>query len=364
MPSSTSSFEADSTLGRAPARNWRRDWTFTLILAALLLGAVEAGWRHLGHPATVVDTPLLWSFHRGRLKAAGDRVVALAGTSRTQVGIDPRHLAARLPGWSVVQLGIDGTYAASTLKDLADDPTFRGVILCDTLGPAEADPAGRWNQAPWVRTFHTKRFTFEPAASLLSARIQEHLVLVSPGLGLRAVISSLLSARRLPRPTSLVTRSDRLRLVDYARRDLEGLRRSWIRMVKTDADQPAATRRATSAEHVRFLSDIGARLRARGGRLVILRMPRSVSLRQIEDSVYPPEWWWRDLTANPELVAIDAAVEPRLAGFVCPDDSHLDRRDLPEFAASLAVVLRERGVFGEAAGGPVAGGTWPANQGH
>ena len=71
-----------------------------------------------------------------------------------------------------------------------------------------------------------------------------------------------------------------------------------------------------------------------------------------------------DPTANPELVAIDAAVEPRLAGFVCPDDSHLDRRDLPEFAASLAVVLRERGVFGEAAGGPVAGGTWPANQGH
>ncbi len=269
----------------------------------------------------------------------------LAGTSRTQVGLDPKALARHLPGWTVIQLAIDGTHGTATVLDLSLDPRFRGVVVCDTLGPAEMTPDRVRNQQPYVETFRTKRGTLEPWGYSVSAAVQEHLVLLNPALSLKSVMSSLLSSRQLPSVSRLITRSDRLRMADYQGQDLEPLRQRWRELNANLAKGDEAARRGLATEHSRFFHEVATRLEARGAKLVLLRMPRSPSLDDVKRSAFPDDWWWPAHAANPHLIAVDAAAEPRLSGYQCPDASHLDRRDLNAFASDLYHVLASRGAF-------------------
>jgi len=88
--------------------------------------------RARGYQPSMKDDEHAWVRERARVSAS-PRTVALLGASRIQLGFSPPAFRAALPRWTYVQLAIDGTQPAGSLRDLAADP--RGLALA--APPAE-----------------------------------------------------------------------------------------------------------------------------------------------------------------------------------------------------------------------------------
>jgi hypothetical protein len=82
------------------------------------------------------------------------------------------------------------------------------------------------------------------------------------------------------------------------------------------------------------------KLRARGGKIVFVRLPVSGGLKQIEDQITPRAKIWEPLLQQTNVPGIYFEDYPELAGFDCPEWSHLSAGDSVEFTKRLAPHLR------------------------
>jgi len=82
------------------------------------------------------------------------------------------------------------------------------------------------------------------------------------------------------------------------------------------------------------------KLRARGGKIVFVRLPVSGGLKQLEDQTTPRAKIWEPLLQRTTAPGIHFEDYPELAGFNCPEWSHLSAGDSVEFTKRLAPHLR------------------------
>ena len=82
------------------------------------------------------------------------------------------------------------------------------------------------------------------------------------------------------------------------------------------------------------------KLRARGGKIVFVRLPVSGGLKQIEDQITPRAKIWKPLLQQTNVPGIYFEDYPELAGFDCPEWSHLSAGDSVEFSKRLVPHLR------------------------
>lgn len=80
-------------------------------------------------------------------------------------------------------------------------------------------------------------------------------------------------------------------------------------------------------------------VRARGGRVIFVRMPSSGLLREIEDRITPRETHWDRLLRETNAPGIYYGDHPELSGFECPEYSHLSASDSVLFTRNLITVL-------------------------
>ena len=115
MPSSTSNSKPARTkgVGWADQRIPEGPWLKTLALAGaiFLLGILsfEALGRAKGFTPSLRDSASLWNLSREQANQAGEQALVLAGSSRSQLGIDLDVLAEELPGRVPIQLGVNGS---------------------------------------------------------------------------------------------------------------------------------------------------------------------------------------------------------------------------------------------------------------
>lgn len=128
MPSSTS-----NSSDRAPAGPWKVTWITALVLAGAMLAGAEWAFRGAGHRPMVIDSMLLWSQCRGQVYRAGHKAVVLLGSSRLQLAFDTETFRQRFPDYDVVQLAVGGSPPIATLRDLANDVGFKGIVLCSMM---------------------------------------------------------------------------------------------------------------------------------------------------------------------------------------------------------------------------------------
>ena len=75
-------------------------------------------------------------------------------------------------------------------------------------------------------------------------------------------------------------------------------------------------------------------------------MPWSRMVREIEARRYPRALFWDRFLQESGAAGVDAAYEPALQEFVCPDGSHLDVRDRARFTLEPVKVMRDRAEVG------------------
>ena len=86
------------------------------------------------------------------------------------------------------------------------------------------------------------------------------------------------------------------------------------------------------------------RIRARGGRVILVRFPTSGALwTSVDERFYPRAEYWDVFAARTGMHMLHFQDVPGLAGFDCPDGSHIDAKDRTAFTEALLDALDERG---------------------
>jgi hypothetical protein len=289
----------------------------------------------------VVDDPMSWALARGRV---GDdqRVVAFVGTSRMLLAYDAAAFREAAPALRGVQLAINGVPAIGVLEDLAADPSFRGVAVVDV---------NEWDVAFGDPTETARQEYVEPSRALwrapgalanrwLAGLVQERVALLA--LGGRAVVTDL-ARGKTPAPTLVAGALDRTSKGDYSLARpgvLEAKAKNRLSNFDVQALDPSQwLSRALAIE------PLVARIRARGGDVVVVRMPTTGRLAAGFDTHYPRARYWDAFAAQSAAHVIHFRDVPALRDIGCPDEMHLDQSAQPLFTRALVETLRAKGVL-------------------
>jgi hypothetical protein len=101
------------------------------------------------------------------------------------------------------------------------------------------------------------------------------------------------------------------------------------------------------AEAVGRLEQTVGRIQERGGTVIVIRMPTSGAHWELDEARYPKHEYWDAFPRRTSARAIHFKDQPTLAGFACPEGSHLDARDAPAFTAALAELLTDPAPLAE-----------------
>jgi hypothetical protein len=334
--SSTSSSDEEIAL---PARAALRPLVVAVAIAVVVLGALELGWRKLGFAPMPRDTLQLWALEREQVRGSA-REVAIIGSSRAQLGLDPRILQREL-GRPVHQLAITGGSPIPVLRDLAADDDFHGLVICEVtpsaffIRPTEidrqsgADWAAGWHTLPWLSSFETR----------LRVALQARSSLLLPQTNVRFQMSALLVDRAFARPAVARERSDRYRGARYTHEDRAKIMAHWAKGLR-------ASKPPSDGELHELFTEIQGwvgKIRARGGDVVFVRIVSSGTVFDTEQELWPRERFWDLFVASFDAHAIYFADEPTLIGFTAPEGSHLDAPQATRFSHALGQVIHAHG---------------------
>ena len=355
MHSSTSNSEFVRPI---PARPWRGILAATLALTLAATAAWEFRARAHGYAPRLNDTADLWAEKRREVQS--DSLVLL-GTSRMLFDVD-LDVLERAFGRRPVQLALVGSTPFPILADLAQDENFCGTVVLD-LVPAmfmapdgflmesslkalnrhrQWTPAQRWSHELAVQL--EQHFAFLNQEDLTLAKLLENIELPER--------ASFHAPPKLPPYFYSLDRDRRARMTEQAATIGHPVQQTvvngWLPLF-TPPPPPAhippekframmgraiEVRFAETARHI-------AAIRARGGRVVVVRLPVQGPLLQRENELAPFDPTWGRLIGESELAAVNFADHSELNSFILPEWSHLSAPDSVEFTRRLVPHLQQ-----------------------
>jgi hypothetical protein len=381
MPSSTSSFkrklrlprlffrtptEAESVHGGPPLEFERPipqiPWRGMTVVVVLVVIAAAIAWefycRSIGYGPTLNNTEDLWAMARQRVQPES---VVIIGDSRGWFDLDLDELQKGL-GKRPVQLAGPGSCPYPVLTDLVNDETFHGTIICSFtprlfMAPPGSPPMERAEKN--VRRSRTQT-PAQRVSQYLAMPLEEHVAfLKQQDLTLEELLKRLPIPNRpgalIPPPPppyfQTIDRERRARMIEECARPGSELQRriqqGWIPLFTpppppTYIPNDVFMARMKKAIEQRF-HDVAAtaeKLRARGGKIVFVRLPVSGGLKVLEDRTTPRNQIWDRVIKDTAAPGIYFEDYPELASFNCPEWSHLSAGDSVEFSKRLAPHLR------------------------
>jgi hypothetical protein len=381
MPSSTSNFkrilqlprlffrkptEAESVHGGPPLEFERPipqiPWRGITVVVVVVVIAAACAWefycRSIGYGPTLNDNEDLWTMTRRRVEPES---IVIIGDSRGWFDLDLDELQKGL-GKRPVQLAMGGGCGYPVLADLADDKTFHGTIICSFVpriffAPPGTPPMERGEKA--VRRSQTQT-PAQRASQYLAMPLEEHVAflkqeeLTLDDLLKRLPIPNRPGARIPPRSPpyfGTLDRERRARMIEECARPGSELQKRiqqiWLPLF-TPPPPPSYIpkdvfmAKMKDAIEKRGRDTIAAveKLRARGGKVVFVRLPVTGGLKALEDKTTPRNQTWDPLLKGTGAPGIYFEDFPELATFNCPEWSHLSAGDSVEFSKRLVPHLR------------------------
>jgi hypothetical protein len=337
-------------------------WRGITVVVVIIVLAVVMAWelyaRANGYGPTLNDNQDLWTLRR---RQVGPESIVIVGDSRGWFDVDLDELQKGL-GRRPIQLAMGGSCAYPVLQDLASDQTFHGTVICSFvprlfLAPPGTPPMQRGEKA--VRRYQSQTLA-QRASEYLAFPLEEHVAfLKQEDLGLDALLQQVripnrpgaLVPPRLPPYFGTVDRERRARMIEACAEPGSALAKKiqqiWIPLFTPPPAPTFIPKDVFFAEMKKAIEqrfrDVAAavqKIRARGGKIVFVRCPHSGGLKQLEDRETPRAQTWDPLlkmTGAPGIYYSDFA---DLAGFTCPEWSHLSAGDSVEFSKRLIPHLR------------------------
>jgi hypothetical protein len=326
------------------------------IAVALAAGAWEFHCRSLGYTPHLNDTRDLWVDQRRHVDS--DAIV-ICGSSRGLFGLDLDTLATGL-GRKPIQLCLVGSCIYPVLKNLADDTSFHGTVICDLvpgllLVPTFAPPYINAERA--VARLNTQTYAQRWSFALSMPLERTCACLQQEDLTLADLLHGLPIPNRAhaqigpdtPPCFSWIDRDRRTRMRDRVLTD-ETLRNrvkfGWIPLF-TPPPKPHWIPDQAFGDFIHHLIEdrfaaMAAAVKAiqvRGGKVVFLRMPSTGDLRVVEDRLAPKAQVWDRVLKDTGAPGIFADDHAELASFDLPEWSHLSAADSVTFTERLVPYL-------------------------
>ena len=346
-----------------PEQPWGKILLGVVVLLALLVGAWEWYWRAYGVRPSISNTYGLWAIQRRRIDAGEGDGTVLLGASRMYFDMQ-LPVWERLDGRRPIQLSFEGTSPLAAVEDLAADANFTGRILI----AVEPDLffSGFEYRAGVIR-YTQKESPSQRIGQWLSMRfIEPFFAFDDPDYALRTV----LARQPWPQRPGRVWHTDVRKLAeteadrnthlwgkvadDSQYRELA--RRIWQQDFQPSEDDPTPEEALrTEHEQIDRMAKAVAKLRARGVKVLFVRMPSSGEFLAYENRLYPRARTWAALLTDTGAPGIHFEDYPQLQGYYLPEWSHMTLAEGARFTAALyGLVMREFWGPDSAAGAPRA----------
>ncbi len=311
----------------------------------LIAGIQETVARHYGYRPAISDSKEIWGYYRDRVYTRGGRKrLVIVGSSRAQLGLNPKVLQKVLPEFEVIHLALNGSPAREVVNHLCEDPDFDGILLWSAAVyslPADKEPYQRGDSRIikyYQETYLDQRKSFAFHKKIAEAWLQSRLILFTPGFSLREILEGL------PPPNYLHLRFDRFRPAEYkklmsdSRRAEHRAIRIQRRSVKSHGIGTKHFEQIVSEE----LPQLQRKLTDRGGKMIMLRMPKDGEYWEMDERDAPKARFWDQIEQSSGIPTIHFKDYEELADFPCPDGSHLDATDTTAFTQQLGNILRQK----------------------
>jgi hypothetical protein len=305
----------------------------------------EIYWRQQYFKPNISDSKMNWALERNKInKNDNKRKIVIIGASRAQSGIVPKILEENFTNTKVINLTIDGIHSLYILKDLSEEPNFKGLILF-SLTAATLHPHNFENALPWVEFYHNKFISFsgisEKLNLIIQIKLQEKFVIMSSKLRLIELINSNFKPRKLYGHMD----SDRYRALNYYERltyselVIERKRRiEYLNENKLNNFEKRILRDVINNKLLKYFYN----LKKNGSNLVLIRMPSTNESWEYEEKKFPREIYWNNIVTLTNIPSIHFKDFETLKKFECPDTSHLDSSSNPEFTKNLGEIINNK----------------------
>jgi len=342
-----------------PPAQWRGITVVITIIVIIATAAWEFYARSLGYAPTLNDNEDLWTMARRKVQPES---IVIIGDSRGWFDLDLDELEHGL-GKRPVQLAAPGSTTFPVLDDLAKDVSFHGTIICSFVpmlffAPPGSPPMERAEKN--VKRLHNQT-PAQRVSEYLGIFLEEHVAFLKPDdLSLEGFLN------RLPIPNRPGARVPPTFPPYFETEDRERRARMWEKCAEPGSELakrvqqiwlplftpppppsyvPKDVFMAKMKEGIekRFTDTVAAieKVRARGGKIVFLRLPHTGGLKELEDKITPRQQNWDRLLQMTHAPGIYYSDFPELSGFNCPEWSHLSAGDSVEFTKRLVPHLRE-----------------------
>jgi hypothetical protein len=336
-------------------------WRGMTVVVVLIVMASAAAWefycRSIGYGPTLNDSMDLWVLARQRVQPES---IVIVGDSRGWFDLDLDELQQGL-GKRPIQLGMGGACAYPVLADLVNDESFHGTILLSVVPVLLMAPPGSppmENAEKAVRRAHTQTLA-QRMSQYLTTPLEEHVAflkqedLTLPELLARLPIPNRAGAivpPRLPPYFGTLDRERRARMIEECARPgklQSQVQQTWLPLFTIPPPPsyipPQEFGKMMGLAIEQRFRDIAAavqKLQSRGGQVVLIRFPHSGPVKELEDRQLPRAAVWDRIIRETAAPGIYYSDIPELAGFTCPEWSHLSAGDSVEFSKRLVPHLR------------------------
>lgn len=337
MPLSISNSEHKS-------QSWWLTWLLATVILVIVIGGYETYLVKRGFNPSVEVTRDLWSVNRKAVQNNSDAVVML-GASRIQLGLNTAVMQARLPDKDIVPLAINGQYPMATLKSLAEDQSFNGLVvmsfMAQMLEPQYVDMQQDYNQY-----FQQKSSVYLRLDAYLTAELKSRIRFLHPLLGLNEIVKNFSRKKVFPKPFYVSVNVDTSAVGDYSDVDTEKLKEYLITSKESNYQEFEVMDQATWQRQLQTLSNYVEAIQAKGGQVVLVRFPTDYEHWILDEKYYPRAAFWDVMVATlPQLKTIHFKDYDVLSSFELPDASHLDKTDTEAFTLHLIDLLEERQII-------------------
>ncbi|HET7003406.1 MAG TPA: hypothetical protein VFI33_18915 [Puia sp.] len=331
--------------------NLLRAGALALSLSFIAILSWEIHLRHSVKQLAYDDNEALWADKRARVYQPGDKATVFIGSSRIKYDLDIPTWRT-LTGKDAIQLANVGSSPRAVLKDLADDPDFKGNLVVDVTEGLFFSNFGVYNGATdkKIAYFHhrtpTQRFSFEVNHVLES----QFFFLDQDNFSINAMMDNLPIP---PRPDVFpgIYFPIGFTLADYDRQSI--MTPEFV----ADTNQQNAVKGVWAYGMSRPFVPLSAggtdsifnsvkadvdKIKARGGQVLFVRTPSDGMYIIRETKYYPKAAYWDRLLAMTGCKGIYYADYTATANLHCVEWSHLKPSDAVVYTKALIQEMQEK----------------------
>ncbi len=310
------------------SHHWNKSWVMTAVIFLTVVVCAETGFRFVGYPPEVSDK-FVWANLRKSVSVEDGKAIALLGDSRMAYNISTETLHKQYPGYHIAQLAIVGKSPLAVLEDLANDPKFKGIVIC-AVSCDRLRSIHQKDQQEYVDYYHKGENRTEGINRKIVAFIQTYSVILRSEKKIMNIGRTLLRSQPLggeSRVHNFPDRSGGVDLHSYKKKDL-------LQMVDNRKKREKKSTSITPDDWLQeamITEPLVQKIQSRGGRVIFIRMPTSKEYLEIEYRQYPKAKYWDQFEAVTSAETVHFEDIAALKNFDLPDRSHIDITDRPRF---------------------------------